>query len=74
LLMNLSLFTGRAFFLPLPVLGTCSISNRCQWTQQHKRWKQFRGWGIVLPYLSPHLPNILENHVAVPIKCPHMAK
>ena len=25
-------------------------------------------------YLSPHLPDILKNHVAVTIKCPHAAK
>ena len=25
-------------------------------------------------YLSPHLPNILKNHVAMSIKCPHTTK
>ena len=25
-------------------------------------------------YLSPHLPNILKNHVAMAIKCPHTTK
>ena len=28
----------------------------------------------ILIYLSPHLPNILKNHVAMPIKCPHTTK
>jgi hypothetical protein len=28
LLMNLSLFTGRAFFLPLPVFGTCNSASQ----------------------------------------------
>ena len=25
-------------------------------------------------YLSPHLPNILKNHVAMTVKCPHTTK
>ena len=28
----------------------------------------------ILIYLSPHLPNILKNHVAMSIKCPHTTK
>lgn len=78
LLMNLSLFTGRAFFLPLPVFGTCSEQNGCQWTQQYKTRQgngAFNGWDVVATtYLSPHLPDVLKNHVAMTIKCPHATK
>jgi hypothetical protein len=73
LLMNLSLLTGWAFFLPFPVFGTYReetqiISSRYYrqvWNRiLHREAKSFHG----KYYLSPHFPDIFKNHVAVPIE------
>lgn len=73
LLMNLSLLTGRAFFLPLPVFGTyipnqeiiSTSSINCNENSYKRKRKETN--------LSPHLPDIFKNHVAVTIEGSHSA-
>ena len=78
LLMNLSLLTGRAFFLPFPVFGICNDPKQSWDNNDITRDLEGKNTlitrhnmiGICLWYLGPHFPDIFKNHVAVAVKGP----
>jgi len=82
LLMNLSLLTGRAFFLPFPVFGICNDPKQSWDNNDITRDLEGKNTlitrhnmiGICLWYLGPHFPDIFKNHVAVAVKGPDTAK
>lgn len=79
LLINLSLLTGRAFFLPFPVFGTWTKNDTNYiWSCVQKCKKNHddtnEAWFILKTNLCPHLSNIFQNHVAVSIKSSNTAQ
>lgn len=82
LLINLSLFTGLAPFLPLPVLGTCSTAHmlsgrtaKCDQVADSVNMGLQKTASCAQPntgcsghHLCPHLFHILEYHVAVSVE------
>lgn len=70
LLMNRSLLTAFFFSFPLPLLGCCRCpQSRNKEGKKARQWPRLRfGNDKQLAHLGPHLLNVLQYHVAMPVE------